>query len=212
MTVFDPRGELRGLQRARVSAALAEPERFIQGDPANGFYTTPKPPDLGYWGIAFHSKRINADLENPGNLFTWAANRIADFSGSEKRFVSVGAGSFLGASAFGDSNVRRRSEIETISGWKWLSNRFTPFQDVSEIDQILSFEDENFDPIEATQEFVENSPNLATILESNGRDLNMFLTATNRDALDSVKPRAPPMAPDRASSAYENSFAHSVPP
>lgn len=186
MTVFDPRGELRGLQRARTLAALAEPERFITGDPANGFYTTPKPPDMGYWGITFHAKRINADLENPGNLLTWIANRMADFTGSEKRFVSVGAGSFMGAAAFGDSNARNRTEVETISGWKWLSNRFSPLQDVSEIDRILSFEDEKFDPNEALQEFVDNSPALAATLESEGRDLNMFLVATNRDAFQYI--------------------------
>lgn len=186
MTVFDPRGKLRGLQRARTLGALAEPDRFIMGNPANGFYTTPKPPDMGYWGITFHAKRINADLENPGNLLTWIANRMADFTGSEKRFVSVGAGSFMGAAAFGDSNARNRAETETISGWKWLSNRFSPLQDVSEIDRILSFKDEKFDPAEAMQEFVENSPNLAAILESEGRDLNMFLVATNRDAFQYI--------------------------
>ena len=186
MTVFDPRGELRGLERARTSAAIAEPEQFIRGNPANGFYTTPKPPDLGYWGITFHAKRINADLENPGNLLTWVANRIASFTGSEKRFVSVGAGSFMGAAAFGDSNARSKAEAEKISGWKWLSNRFSPLQDVSEIDRILSFKDEKFDPAKATQEFIENSPGLAMVLEANGRDLNMFQLATNRDAFQFI--------------------------
>lgn len=179
---FDPRSSLRGLERSRVSAAFAEPERFLVGDPANGFYTTPAPPDLGYWGVTFHSKRINSDLENPGNLLTWVANRAADLFGSDKRFVSVGAGSFMGASAFGDSNARSRAEAEQISGWKWLSNRFSPVQDVSEIDAILSFEDEDFDSESAVREFEAASPNLVKQLEEHGRDMSMFAEATNRDA------------------------------
>lgn len=189
MTVFDPRGELRSLERNRISAARAEPNRFLAGDPANGFYTTPKLPELGYWGVALHSKRINADLENPGNLVTWIANRIAGLVGSEKRFVSVGAGSFLGAAAFGDSNARSKAEAESVSVFKYLSNRFSPLQDVSAIDRILSFKDESFEPEQALQDFVKTSPDLVNILLQNGRDLNMFLVATNRDAFQFIMNR-----------------------
>lgn len=187
MTVFDPRSGLRGLERNRISAARAEPNRFLAGNPANGFYTTPKLPELGYWGVAFHSKRINADLENPGNLVTWIANRIAGLVGSEKRFVSVGAGSFLGAAAFGDSNARSKAEAESVSAFKYLSNRFSPLQDVSAIDRILSFKDESFEPEQALQDFAKTSPDLVNILLQNGRDLNMFLVATNRDAFEFIK-------------------------
>lgn len=189
MSVFDPRGELRSLERNRISAARAEPNRFLAGDPANGFYTTPKLPELGYWGVAFHSKRINADLENPGNLVTWIANRVSGLVGSEKRFVSVGAGSFLGAAAFGDSNARSKAEAESVSVWKYLSNRFSPLQDVSAIDRMLSFKDESFEPEQALQDFVKTSPDLANVLLDNGRDLNMFLVATNRDVFQFIMNR-----------------------
>jgi len=189
MTVFDPRSQLRSLERRRISGALAEPQRFLAGDPANGFYTTPQLPPLGYWGVAFHSKRINADLQHPGNLLTWVANRSAGFLGSEKRFVSVGAGSFLSAAAFGNSNARSMAEAESVSAFKYLSNRFSPLQDVSGIDRLLSFQDESFESDEALQDFVTNSPDLAAILMDNGRDLNMFLVATNRDAFQFIMNR-----------------------
>lgn len=185
---FDPRN-LEGLRRDRLTAAMAPPELFLAGDPAQGFYTAPAPPQLGYWGITFHSKRINADLENPGNLLTWFANRVVDFTGSEKRFVSVGAGSFLGAAAFQDSNVRSRAEKEEISGWKWLSNRFSPLQDVSDIDAVLSFKDVAFDPDQAVSDFQKASPHLVRLLENHGRDMDMFREATNRDAFQYILSR-----------------------
>ncbi len=178
---FNPR-LVEGLRRDRITAAMAEPELFLVGDPSEGFYTTPAPPQLGYWGITFHAKRINADLENPGNLLTWVANRVADFSGSEKRFVSVGAGSFMGSAAFRDSNVRSRAQKEKVSGWDYLSNRWSPLQDVSDIDAILSFEDVGFDPNEAVENLQKFSPNIVRTLENAGRDMDMFREATNRDA------------------------------
>lgn len=181
MRTFNPR-LVEGLRRDRVSAAMAPSERFLMGDPAQGFYTTPAPPQLGYWGITFHAKRINADLENPGNLLTWVANRVAGFTGSEKRFVSVGAGSVLGAAAFRDSNVRSRAQKEKINGWEYLSNRFSPLQDVSDIDAILSFEDVGFDANDAVEKLQRFSPEIVRILENSGRDMDMFREATNRDA------------------------------
>ena len=181
MRTFNPR-LVEGLRRDRVSAAMAPSERFLMGDPAQGFYTTPAPPQLGYWGITFHAKRINADLENPGNVLTWVANRVAGFTGSEKRFVSVGAGSFMGTAAFRDSNVRSRAQKEKINGWEYLSNRFSPLQDVSDIDTILSFEDVGFDANTAVEKLQKFSPEIVRILENSGRDMDMFREATNRDA------------------------------
>jgi hypothetical protein len=188
--LYDPRN-LEGLRRDRLSASMAPmgTELFLLGDPAQGFYTTPSPPSLGFWGVTFHSKRINADLENPGNVLTWVANRTASLLGSEKRFVSVGAGSFMGAAAFGDSNVRSRAQKEKIDGWRWLSNRFSPLQDVSDIDAVLSFEDVAFDANEAVSQFQEASPSLVRVLEAHGRDMDMFREATNREAFQYILSR-----------------------
>lgn len=160
-----------------LSAGETTPDRYIGGDSTQGFDVTSAPPKLGFWGVTFHDKQINAAMLESGNATTWVFNNIVDpLVPGDQRFVSLGAGLLMKEAMTG-----KREEID---GYRALSNRISPIINVAQLDQVLTFRDENFDAQAATSEWMDNPTNntlLSLVAQSTGRDLESILsTARNR--------------------------------
>lgn len=159
------------------SAAYAQPDLFIRGDAVQGFDVTAAPPELGFWGVTFHDKQINASTIESGNVPTWVFNNVIDpLVPGEQRFVSLGAGLLMREAVTG--------EREEIDGYRALSNRISPVVNVAELDKVLTFRDENFDAKTATAEWLDNQTNgelVQLAARHTGRDLEAILgSARNR--------------------------------
>ena len=154
-----------------------EPRLYIGGSPETGFQPTAAPPRISYWGATFRDKQINAATIESGNVATWLMNYVVDpLVPGEQRFVSLGAGNLM-RRQLGDTG-------EAVSGWKALSNRVSPVQNVAGFDQQLKFEDEDFNSENAVREWLdaEGNRSLAGIAAREGFDLpEMLRDARNRD-------------------------------
>jgi hypothetical protein len=156
-----------------TSPEAYQPTLYIGGDTTSGFFPSRMPERLGFWGTTFRDKQINAATREAGNATTFVFNKLIDpLVPGEQRFVSLGAGMLMRQQLTG--------ERETINGWKALSNRFSPVQNVAELDKVLLFEDENFDPSAATDEWLTDQSNttLAQLANREGFDLEHMLRHT----------------------------------
>ena len=134
------------------TAANAQPDLFIDGDAVSGFGLSAAPPELGFWGVTFHDKQINATTIESGNASTWVLNNVVSpLVPGEQRFVSLGAGLLMQEAVTGKN--------EEIDGYRALSNRISPVINVAHLDKVLKFRDENFDANEATDQWMENETN-----------------------------------------------------
>jgi hypothetical protein len=160
-----------------LSPSEFQPKTFIGGHPSIGFAPTAAPPQASYWGITFREEQIHAANIESGNASTWALNNVVDpLIPGEQRFVSLAAG-----------NLMRQQMGEAApeeDGWKALTNRISPFQNVAGMDRRLTFRDENFDAAKATDEWVAQPSNqrLADLAGAQGWDLPTAMRgARNRD-------------------------------
>lgn len=187
MTAFDPRGT-REIERFRTSAATEAPRTFTRQDEFTGdFFESSIPTSKSYWGVLIGSKRVVSDIVEPGNIPTWFANRAADLFGSNKRFVKQGTAAQMRLSTFGATGrTKEEDKTQEISLWRYLSNRWSPIQEVSAIDAKLAIIDEDFDGKQAVQDLIKFSPEIAISLERNGRDLRMLEVASNEHEFKAI--------------------------
>ncbi len=176
--------EPREIRRTLISREQFEPVLFIGGDPIAGFFASSTPPDMGFFGVTFRSKQINAATIEPGNAATFIMNTVVDpFTPGDQRFVSLGAGMLM-RQAFND-------RAEPVSMLKALSNRLSPVQNIADLNRRLQFVDEDFNAEEATAEFVASSPSLVQIAERRGIDLpNLLRGSRNIEHFQYLKNRS----------------------
>ena len=180
-TVGSPISELR---YGTTDPSGSTPDLYLEGDAVQGFDVTAAPPELGFWGVTFHESQINAAMLEPGNIATWLMNNPASLVDSndaefgENRFVSLGAANIM-------REAMPEGSLREVDGYRALSNRLSPVQNVNELDTILMFKDENFDANEAVAEWTANPSNKiksAAVQRINGRDMaDVLKGARNRN-------------------------------
>jgi hypothetical protein len=172
-TRFSPFGR-NEVRRNLLSPEEYAPQLFIGGDILQGFEPTTAPAQLGFWGATFHDKQINAAMLESGNATTWVFNNVLDpLVPGEQRFVSLGAGMLM-----------RQQSGEIEDGWKGLSNRLSPVQNVADVDRALQFRDIDFDANRYTDEWRDSGANatLISLAQREGFDLEgMLRGARNLD-------------------------------
>jgi len=180
-TVGSPISELR---YGTTDPSGSTPDLYLEGDAAQGFDVTAAPPELGFWGVTFHESQINAAMLEPGNIATWLMNNPAslvdadDPEFGENRFVSLGAANIM-------REAMPEGSLREVDGYRALSNRLSPVQNVNELDTILMFKDEDFNADEAVAEWTANPSNKiksAAVQRINGRDMaDVLKGARNRN-------------------------------
>ena len=176
-----------GVREARPGTISAEDYQFplyIEGTPEAGFRPSLSPPRVGYWGITAATKQNLAATVEPGNVATWLANGAVSLTGGDQRFVSLGAANLM----------ERQLGLDTMpaeSGWRYLSNTLSPIRNVSNIDQRLLFEDDDFDAQTETSSWLESNRALASTAARYGVDLpEQLRQARNRDHFVFLQNRA----------------------
>ena len=171
------------LARAAMPASDAPTPMFFGGDPfSDTFYGTTEAPKQGFWGVTFRDKWLAAATEAPGNLLTWAANNVLDpvarlLGGPDHRYVTLPAANLIRHQYYGE----QLGPIEELSGWRVLSNLWSPVQDVSDVDKRITFRDESFDPTSAAADFWKTNPTMRRAFADAGVDERILLDARNID-------------------------------
>jgi hypothetical protein len=166
----------REIRYSLMTPEAYQPNLYLAGNGVAGFHTTAAPPEIGFWGVSFRDKAVNAATIESGNATTWVLNNLIDpLVPGEQRFVSLGAGNLMRQQFEGEQEV---------DGWRALSNRLSPVQNVAEFDKRLTFKDHDFDANAAVAEWMEDGGNqvLARLAEREGFDLpGMLGDARNLD-------------------------------